>query len=411
MRYTKITCALLCLVASNSFALELMTNSENKALKQIESQYNIDSQLISANDRLSLYNKRVRDHSGIAGDIANKKSQYDSAISTLPQKILAKSNVAEAYKEIEKLVNDIEALENNQKQEELALKQEYKEIQADYKAIGERRTEKSKELASLKNQISKRLIADLSKSKSSYNINLDGDLSCSKFQSIFDCMRDAETQIVSNTVAKDPFLNDRSVLLDYDVKNASMDMRGKLNYSVSMRFKPSYNKKIDLLLNEKLGFKTAMVTLVSNVKAEWFVDGMKVGEGKKLSHEISLGKHGILASYNSEDKSSVEVVESNAVFNYNFKPGLATTKDGENVGAAPVAQKKVTAKAKKAEPKKTAETKTKPKLALFTDKTIRRMKDVELEKKVIKDGDKSFEYFMGLEPASKEQEEAFLNKK
>ena len=35
------------------------------------------------------------------------------------------------------------------------------------------------------------------------------------------------------------------------------------------------------MLNEELGLKSAMVTLISNVPADWYINGTKVGTGKK----------------------------------------------------------------------------------------------------------------------------------
>ncbi len=57
VRYSKFSIALMCLFASNSFALDIITSSENRALHEIEQKYDVDSLLISTNDKLSRYNK------------------------------------------------------------------------------------------------------------------------------------------------------------------------------------------------------------------------------------------------------------------------------------------------------------------------------------------------------------------
>ncbi|ARD23395.1 MULTISPECIES: hypothetical protein [Shewanella] len=382
MRYSRITFILLCFYASSSFGLEIISSSETQKLQEIEQKYNIDDLLISANDKLSTHKKKESDFHALSVEIKSKQTEYEHLVSKLPAKILSRANLSSFYRDLENLVLKIDQLETKYDIDGKSLKREYKSIMAEYDVINETRTNKDEQLAALKSEITKRVIADVSKADTVQSVDLDGSTLCSKFQSINDCLKDSESYIVTNTIKTDPFLNERSVLLSYDVIDASMNMSGNLNYKIKMAFKPSYNSKIDSLINEELGLKSAMITLVSNVAADWFVDGVKVGTGREIFHEVPLGQHGILASYQTKDKSSVEFIQGNGVFNYNFNE---TSRNNDLVTLPQTEKtKKQTMKMKPKQANVAA--KDKPQMSL---------------------SNKSYEYFMGIEASTKEQNESF----
>ena len=419
VRYGSITLAILCLYTSNAFAaLEVITSSEKKALNEIENQYDIDRLLISVNNKFSQHNKKVYDIEEIKELIQSEKVKYDELIIDLPKKILAKAELSSVYKEIENTVGLIDELEVKAKDNKKNLAKENAEILAEYEAINKKRAAKSQQLFKLKTDITNRLISDLSRSSSSYPVNIDGNVECSKYKSIADCLKESKGYIVSNTRNESPFLNDKSVLLSYDVVDASMNMRGELRYRVAMKFKPSYNNKIDDLLNEELGLKSAMITLVSNVPADWYVNGTKVGTGKELFHEIPLGKHGILASYKNKDKSSIENIEGNGLFNYTFSqyPASTTTKTASKPAKTPEKAKLVSKPQQapsserlgpempEAQPKRHI----KAKYTLLSDQSGIPLKKLESNEPKADEGD-GYEYFMGITPATPKQNFEFSN--
>jgi hypothetical protein len=399
VRYGSISLALLCLFASNSFAaLEVINPEEERRLTQIEDQFDIDALLISVNNKFTQHNKKAFDIEELVEKIESEKLSYDMLITDLPKKILAKDNLPQVYKQIESTVNKIDQLETRSIQESAALEAENTEILAEYNAINSKRTEQSKQLFKLKTDITNRLIGDLSKSSSSLPVNINGSTECSKYQSITECLKESKSFILTNTRNESPFLNDKSVLLSYEVVDANMNMNGNLNYKVAMKFKPSYNNKIDQLLNERLGLSSAMITLVSNVPADWFINGVKIGTGKELFHEIPLGKHGILASYQSKDKSSVENIEGNGVFNYTFDSSGSTLRKSNNTESPGVAAES---------PKGEIKQKSKAKYTLMADQTsIKETKEPE-EKKSL--SERGYEYFMGVTPSNKKQNFEFTN--
>lgn len=321
MRYSKFTIALLCFFVSNSFAIELITTTETQAVNEIKQEFDIDNLLISVNNRLSEHQQNEYDYKLLLTNIKNEKENYNKAILELPNAILKDNNSSNYFKQIETLVKNIDSLEKQSVSDEIKNKENYQEILKQYDIINSKRLQKIEQLSSLKKKIVNRIITELSSAENVKSIDLESSMTCSKFQSINDCLKDTEKYTVKNTINSDPFLSDKSVLLSYKVIDASMNMNGELHYKVNMTFKPSYNNKIESMLNDKLGLKSTVVTLTSNVDADWYVDGAKVGTGKKVNSEVTLGKHGIVASYKTMKKSTVETIEtleSNLVFNYLF---------------------------------------------------------------------------------------------
>ena len=406
VRYGSISLALLCLYASNSFAaLEVITTSEKQTLNKIENQYDIDTLLITVNDKFSQLNKKAYDVEGLKKTIVSEQQRYDELITELPKVIRAKTGLPETYKQIEESVNLVDELTLKAEEDSKRLETEKVEILTEYEAINKKRAAKSQQLFKLKTDITNRLIADLSKSSSTLPVNINGSTECSKYQTIADCLKESKSSILSNTRNESPFLNDKSVLLSYEVIDANMNMRGDLHYKVAMNFKPSYNDKIDSMLNEELGLKSAMVTLISNVPADWYINGTKVGTGKKLFHEIPLGKHGILASYQNQDKSSVENVEGNGVFNYKFANVTSSNKASNQAKVVAAEVPKGILKPTVKQPQAIAQ-KAKAKYTLFSDQTSIKLSDDDAKKK---SSHKGYEYFMGVTPVNKKQNIEFTN--
>jgi len=406
VRYGSISLALLCLYASNSFAaLEVITSSEKQTLNKIEDQYDIDTLLITVNDKFSQLNKKAYDIENIKKTIVAEQNRYNELITELPKVIRAKTALADTYKKIEDSVNLVDELTLKAEQDSKLLETEKVEILSEYEVINNKRTTKSQQLFKLKTDITNRLIADFSKSTSTLPVNINGSTECSKYQTIADCLKESKSSILSNTRNESPFLNDKSVLLSYEVLDANMNMKGDLHYKVAMKFKPSYNNKIDTILNEKLGLVSAMVTLISNVPADWYVNGTKVGTGKKLFHEIPLGKHGILASYQNQDKSSVENIEGNGVFNYKFNEVASTQKVSNKPKMDTAEVKNVILKQAPKQVQPSVQ-QTKAKYTLFSDQTSIKLSDDDAKKN---SSDNSYEYFMGVAPANKKQNIEFTN--
>jgi len=400
LTYSKIFIALICLFVSRSFAFEVITSSEENALYEIQTKYDVDNQLISANDKLSNYNKRQYEYKSLANTIFADKKKYERFIKALPETVISGEGVAEYFKDIENLLLAIDKAESEYVATGIALKEEYQMIEMDYAKLNDLRAERNEKLYSLKKQVVDRLVSDLSKPNSQHRFNRQGSAVCSRFQSIKDCLDENKAIIVSKIKKSEPFLNDRSVLLSYEVNNASMNMDGGLNYDVSMAFKSSYNTRVESLLNEKFGLKSAIISLESNVDVDWFVDGNKVGTGKNIQHEVTLGRHGILASYKSKDQSSIEVIESNGAFTYIF----------DNTVAPLLPQKTVKVKEK---------AKTKTVVKKENSEVVKKVANKPATKKVVKLTPKSsnaqpaeeqgYLFFMGIEPESKKQDNQFQN--
>jgi len=398
--YSKFFIAFICLLASNSFAFEVITSSEENALREIQIKYDVDNQLISANDKLSNYNKSQYEYKSLANTIYADKKKYERFIKALPEKVISGEGVAEYFKDIENLLLAIDKSESDYIATGIALKEEYQMIEMDYAKLNDLRAERNEKLYSLKKQVVDRLVSDLSKPNSRHEFNRQGSAVCSTFQSIKDCLDENKTIIISKIKKSEPFLNDRSVLLSYEVHNASMNMDGGLNYDVSLAFKSSYNTRVESLLNERFGLKSAIISLESNVDVDWFIDGNKVGKGKNIQHEVTLGRHGILASYKSKDQSSIEVIESNGAFTYIFDNTVAPLLPQKTVKVKEKAKTKTVVKKENSEVvKKVANKPATKKVVKLTPKSSNAQPAEE----------KGYLFFMGIEPESKKQDNQFQN--
>ncbi|NKC10683.1 MAG: hypothetical protein GKR94_00310 [Gammaproteobacteria bacterium] len=344
---SRVALFLLCIYVGNAYGVDLLTVNEQRTLDSLKQEFSVDDMLISANDRLSLYNKRKHAHADLLTEIELKKTKYQELIAQLPEVIRAKGNAVSMYTEIETLVTTVQSLEGKVESESRALKIDYELIQAEYRKIENARANKNERLLALKAEITKRIVDDLAGSGSAQARTRDGTVSCSKFKTMLDCLKDAKTAAMSREVENDPFIDDKSVLLSYEVLDATMNLSGNLKYRVEMVFKPSYNSEIDALLNEKLGLNSAVVKLISNVEAEWFIDGVRVGKGKQISQSVPLGRHIIVASYGSDAQSTVEFIQSSGEYRYNFasakRSGWAKPRK-KKPAPAPVASKPVVGK-------------------------------------------------------------------
>ncbi|WP_310734256.1 hypothetical protein [Shewanella sp. SR44-3] len=323
-----------------------------------------------------------------------EQQRYEELIAELPRIIRAKTGLSQTYKQIESAIHTVDKLTQKIKDDSASLKAEKIAILAEYEAVNKKRADKSQQLFKLKTEITNRLLADLSKPDSSLPVTINGSTECSKYQSIADCLKESKSGILSSTRNESPFLNEKSVLLSYEVLDANMNMKGELTYKATMQFKPSYNNKTDIRLNEELGLKSAMITLISNVPADWYINGVKIGTGSKLSHEIPLGKHGILASYKNQDKSSVEKIEASGTFNYKFNQSSFTTPPNSIAKEAAETNSKGVSKQTMQQPttKKSDTTYT-----FFPDTSSDKLDDKDPS------ADKINEFFMGITPVAKKQ--------
>ncbi|WP_413693926.1 hypothetical protein [Psychromonas sp. KJ10-2] len=389
MRYCKLTIALMLSFATNLSALELITASEDSAIENINQQYDINSLLISSNNKLGRYNKNEFEYRALSLEIENNKNIYQNNIDALADKVVAKDNVAQYFKDLEALVLKIDALEKEYEEKGKALKAEHQTIIDDGKKLKDARIKRNSELAALKQRVVARLTEELANPKSVKDVSLSGTLSCTTYQSINQCLTENENFIVKDAKKSDNFLNERSVLLSYKIVDASMNLDGDLSYRAAMTFKPAYNNKIESILNEKFGLKSAVLTLKSNVDVDWYIDGNKVGSGKEITQEVALGRHGILASYNSVGQSSIEVVEGNDELFYTFSDKSKKTKAQHSSATQKQTVKTDYPNVSTTPPSNSSE---KP--------VIKLQPKSSMNEKV----DKGYLYFMGLEPEAESQE-------
>ncbi|MGJ8581763.1 MAG: hypothetical protein ACSHWR_05550, partial [Psychromonas sp.] len=157
MRYCKLTIALMLSFATNLSALELITASEDSAIEDINQEYDINSLLISSNNKLGRYNKNEFEYRALSLEIENNKNIYQNNINALADKVVAKDNVSQFFKDLEALVLKIDALETEYEEKGRALKEEHQAIINDGQKLKDARIKRNSELAALKQRVVARL--------------------------------------------------------------------------------------------------------------------------------------------------------------------------------------------------------------------------------------------------------------
>ncbi|MCH1929375.1 hypothetical protein L9G16_04210 [Shewanella sp. A25] len=308
------------IIPSYSNAIELINDNEMKKFEEIESKLNIAKLSLEINDKIAEQKKNEYAQILLLKKIETKEHNYGVLVASLPEKILTSKSGTDGnyFKEIESNIKEIDSL----KQESSTLASNNLKIQQDIsemtKLLNDTVFQKNEQIYSLKSEIINRIMTELANPESVRQFNVENSISCSKNQSIGDCLKDTQKFIIKNATSSDPFINEKSTLISYKVTDASMNLEGLLNYKSTIIIKLSYDKNIEKLINEKLGLESAIIKLTSNVNADWFIDGVLVGTGKEITPEVTLGKHGIIASYNKDKKSTIEIIAGNETLNYNF---------------------------------------------------------------------------------------------
>ncbi len=307
------------IMPSYSNAVELINANEQIKLKEIETKYNIQNLSYEINDKISEKKQNENNQELVLKKIEVKEYDYKKLISSLPDEILkSTSNSNFHFNEIVSNVKDVDLL----KKDLLTLESNQQKIQEDIsektKLLNDTVFQRNEQIYALKSEIISRIISELANPESVRTFNVENSMSCSKNQTINDCLKDTQKFIIKNATSSDPFVNDKSTLISYKVTDASMNLEGNLNYKSTIVIKLSYDKNIEKLINEKLGLESAIITLTSNVSADWFIDDVLVGTGKEITSEVTIGKHSVIVTYNKERKSTIEIIEGNKTLNYNF---------------------------------------------------------------------------------------------
>ncbi|MGU3812803.1 hypothetical protein [Vibrio diabolicus] len=296
---------------THATSIELMTESEKARLNLLEKQYSYQEKLERLNSDLSLHTSKVWEYTNISEDLRQIELYLQNKVLTLDlsegdQNAL--DDLRESINKKNKLSQSLNKLSN--------LDAEFRKLKEKFTALGNERKKYDSDKRTLLTSIVNRLQSDIDRSKVSGTFQ--GTRNCLKNQSINSCLSSSKPYIKEQIINDHMFLGTNSTFGHYEVKNATLDMHGKLSYEIAYNAQPLFNKEIYFQLNKLLGFESIPITLNSNVEAQWYINGMLVGSGKSIDIDLPDGSHGILATYQGQTESSVENIFKPKTLQYNF---------------------------------------------------------------------------------------------
>lgn len=305
---------MLLLLSLKVCAIEVLTEDEKSKLKLINNNQTYDQSITEFLEKLSEQNKLLHIYELELEEQVSVKKQY--------QNIYRNS---ENFNDIDKassllidLLEDKNRLSVSINKKESILSDGYKDIekiQSDLKDIEEKR---KYSILKLKKSIVSRINNDI-KSTKVVDVSLQASIKCTIANSLRQCLNENKESIIQGIINSNIFIDKSSIPLSYKITNASLSLDGIVNYSVLAKFKPVYTKDVLVLINDELGLSTTKLELKSNVNAKWYLDGIEVGNGKKVIIDISYGRHSIIASYKGKVQSIQENILKEDVLYFPFK--------------------------------------------------------------------------------------------
>ncbi|MDF4745733.1 hypothetical protein [Vibrio parahaemolyticus] len=310
---TTLTFSLLSSIVLPAHAsdIELLTESEKAQLSLVEKKHAYHEKIKLLNSDLSLHTSRVWEYTNTSEDLRQIETYLQNKILTIELSGDAQSVLDELRETINKknhLSQSLDEFDN--------LDTEYRKLKEKFTALENERKKYDADKRTLLTSVVNRIQSDIE--KSTVSGTFQGTRDCLKSQSIPSCLSNSKPYIKEQIINDHMFLGSNSTFERYEVKNAVLDMYGKLSYEVTYSAQPLFNKEIYFQLNKLFGFESIPIKLNSNVEAEWYINGKLVGHGKSIDVDLPDGSHGILATYQGKTESSVESIVKPKTLQYNF---------------------------------------------------------------------------------------------
>lgn len=215
------------------------------------------------------------------------------------------------------------------KKKQIVLTEEIREREAELASIDSR---SEREILSTKSKVSDALSALFS---SSLPINYTGSVKCNTNIALKACLNNSKvkennirqglavtlsdpkyTTVVSNLSLDDIVFD----AMSFNYKEAYQDFTGVTNFMLDAKVLVNVDSNMLNNMYDYVGIPQTgrfQVTLDSNVKAKFYIDGRYVGTGKVVI-PIDLGQHDVKAVYEGEEQSTKEFVRKNRTLFYNF---------------------------------------------------------------------------------------------
>ena len=216
------------------------------------------------------------------------------------------------------------------KKKQIVLKEEIREREAELASIDSR---SEREILSTKSKVSDALSALFS---NSLPISYTGSVKCNSNIALKACLNNSKvkennirqglavtlsdpkyTTVVSNLSLDDIVFD----AMSFKYKEAYQDFTGVTNFMLDAKVLVNVDSNMLNNMYDYVGIPQTgrfQVTLDSNVKAKFYIDGRYVGTGKVVI-PIDLGQHDVRAVYEGEEQSTKEFVRKNRTLFYNFK--------------------------------------------------------------------------------------------
>ncbi|WP_413284121.1 hypothetical protein [Vibrio sp. MA40-2] len=307
--------------------VELFNQEEKSKVEQINQKYQLRERYNLINARLSLHSANVYQYNNLINrsDLL-AENLYELVINT------NSDQTDQSYKELADVVLNLmkerAAIDKVIKDDYSDLNRRYDAILQEFAKLKKQEVQKNADILLVYGENITRLENELSDNYLS--ITVEGSLECSITQTLNGCIEANKKQITNRVINESIYLSKDSYIDAMKVNNATIDMSGLLNYQVTVKANALFNDKVVRALNKAYGLESADIILVSNKDAEWFVDGKKIGEGKRLSVKLPMGIHAILAIHRDSRQSSVENIIPGKEYRYNLVESAqpnATTKD------------------------------------------------------------------------------------
>lgn len=215
------------------------------------------------------------------------------------------------------------------KKKQIVLTEEIREREAELASIDSR---SEREILSTKSKVSDALSALFS---SSLPINYTGSVKCNTNIALKACLNNSKvkennirqglavtlsdpkyTTVVSNLSLDDIVFD----AMSFNYKEAYQDFTGVTNFMLDAKVLVNVDSNMLNNMYDYVGIPQTgrfQVTLDSNVKAKFYIDGRYVGTGKVVI-PIDLGQHDVKAVYEGDEQSTKEFVRKNRTLFYNF---------------------------------------------------------------------------------------------
>ena len=298
----------------------LLNAQESAELDQINNNSQITSSADDLADKQLQIVKLSNSLTNSNTDLSTATAAFDQAGDNLKRAILSPiqpNNSDQLYAALKSASTVIKNIQDDQNalQHQLEQAQQAQKTAAAKNAELEQKAQQA--LTKLQEDILTRLAKD---SNTPQHLLLKGEYRCKTNDSLQNCIRDP---LFKQSAIRNATADDSDTKIDYEIHSfrtttASIDLNSVLTYNAEATVYIRYSSNLSAQVADILGLKKYSVKLVSDVEANFFIDGNAVGKGKTVNATVSKGKHTITAQYQKESNTTTETIKADKELPYYF---------------------------------------------------------------------------------------------